>query len=55
LDVAVKGSVALFLFGKLGVEDWKIAAIISIMWIFNLVLPLLVGSVFVLNYKPLRK
>lgn len=55
LDVAVKGSVALFLFGQLGVEDWKIAAVISIMWIFNLVLPLLVGSVFVLNYKPLRK
>ncbi len=55
LDVAVKGSVALFLFGQLGVEDWKVAAIISIMWIFNLVLPLLVGSVFVLNYKPLRK
>jgi hypothetical protein len=55
LDVAVKGSVALFLFSQLGVEDWKIAAIISIMWVFNLVLPLLVGSVFVLNYKPLRK
>ena len=55
LDVAVKGSVALFLFGKLGVEDWKIAAIISIMWVFNLVLPLLVGSVFVLNFKPSRK
>lgn len=55
LDVAVKGSVALFLFGQLGVEDWKIAAIISIMWIFNLVLPLLIGSVFVINYKPLRK
>ncbi|WP_339836669.1 hypothetical protein [uncultured Flavobacterium sp.] len=55
MDVAIKGSVALFLFGQLNVEDWKIAAIISIMWIFNLVLPLLVGSVFVLNYKPLRK
>lgn len=55
LDVAIKGSVALFLFGQLGVEDWKIAAIISVMWVFNLVFPLLVGSVFVLNYKPLRK
>jgi hypothetical protein len=55
MDVAIKGSVALFLFGKLGVENWKIAAIISIMWLFNLVLPLLVGSVFVLNYKPLQK
>lgn len=55
MDVAIKGSVALFLFGQLGVEDWKIAAVISIMWIFNLVLPLFVGSVFVLNYKPLRK
>jgi hypothetical protein len=55
LDVAVKGSVALFLFGQLGVDDWKVAAIISIMWLFNLVLPLLIGSVFVLNYKPLEK
>jgi hypothetical protein len=55
MDVAIKGSVALFLFSQLGVEDWKIAAIISIMWVFNLVLPLLIGSVFVLNYKPLRK
>lgn len=55
LDVAVKGSVALFLFGQLGVEDWKIAAVISIMWVFNLVLPLLIGSVFVLNFKPSRK
>lgn len=55
LDVAIKGSVALFLFGQLGVEDWKIAAVISIMWIFNLVLPLLIGSVFVLNFKPSRK
>lgn len=55
MDVAIKGSVALFLFGQLGVEDWKMASIISIMWLFNLVLPLLVGSVFVLNYKPLQK
>jgi hypothetical protein len=55
MDVAIKGSVALFLFSQLGIEDWKIATIISIMWFFNLLLPLLVGSVFVLNYKPLRK
>lgn len=55
LDVAIKGSVALFLFGQLGVDDWKIAAIISVMWFFNLVFPLIVGSVFVLNYKPLQK
>ncbi|CAM3589641.1 hypothetical protein FLGE108171_04620 [Flavobacterium gelidilacus] len=55
LDVAVKGSVALFLFGQLGVDDWKVAAIISIMWLFNLVLPLLIGSIFVLKYKPLKK
>lgn len=55
LDVAIKGSVALFLFGQLGVDDWKIAAIISVMWVFNLVFPLIVGSVFVLNYKPLQK
>lgn len=55
IDVAIKGSVALFLFGQLGVEDWKIAATISIMWTFNLVLPLLLGSVFVLKYKPTKE
>lgn len=52
MDVAIKGSVALFLFSKLGVEDWKILTITSLMWFFNLVLPVILGSYFVLRFKP---
>ncbi len=52
MDVAIKGSVALFLFSKLGIEDWKIITITSLMWVFNLVLPVVLGSYFVLRFKP---
>lgn len=51
MDVAVKGSVAVYLFGQIGVESWKIISITSLMWIFNLVLPVLFGSYFVLRFK----
>lgn len=52
MDVAIKGSVALFLFSKLGVEDWKILTVTSLMWLFNLVLPVILGSYFVIRFKP---
>ena len=52
MDVAIKGSVAVYLFSLLGIESWKIIAITSLMWIYNLVLPVLVGSYFVLRFKP---
>ena len=52
MDVAIKGSVAVYLFGQIGIESWKIIAITSLMWFFNLVLPVLIGSVFVLQFKP---
>ena len=52
MDVVIKGSVALFLFGKLGVNEWVIASITIIMWFFNLVIPVLLGSFFVLKFKP---
>lgn len=52
MDVAIKGSIAVYLFGLIGVESWKIIAITSLMWIFNLVLPVIIGSYFVLRFKP---
>ena len=52
MDVAIKGSVAVYLFGLIEVESWKIIAITSLMWIFNLVLPVIIGSYFVLRFKP---
>ncbi|MFD2892486.1 hypothetical protein ACFS5J_10735 [Flavobacterium chuncheonense] len=54
MDVAIKGSVALFLFSKLGIENWKIVTITSVMWLFNLVIPVSIGSYFVLRFKPVK-
>lgn len=52
LDFAVKGSVAIFFFGKLGVNEWIVVFISTLMWFLNVVLPVVIGSYFVLKFKP---
>ncbi|MFN3753113.1 hypothetical protein [Flavobacterium sp.] len=52
LDFAVKGSVAIFFFGKLGVNEWIVIFISTLMWFLNVVLPVVIGSYFVLKFKP---
>ncbi|NMH25473.1 hypothetical protein [Flavobacterium solisilvae] len=51
LDFAVKGSVAIFFFGRLGVSDWIVVFISTLMWFLNVVLPVIIGSYFVLTFK----
>ena len=51
LDFAVKGSVALYFFGILGVNEWIVVFISTIIWFLNLVLPAIIGSYFVLVFK----
>lgn len=55
MDVVIKGSVAVFLFGKLGVDELSILAVTLIMWILNLVIPVFIGSFFVLKYNPTNR
>lgn len=50
-DVVIKGSIALYLFDIVGVNNLTILTIILLMWILNFVLPSILGSYFVLNYK----
>lgn len=52
LDFAVKGSVAVFFFGKLGVNEWIVVFISTLMWFLNVVLPVIIGSYYVLKFKP---
>ncbi|MBF6641787.1 flippase-like domain-containing protein [Flavobacterium sp. J49] len=52
LDFAVKGSVALFFFEKLGINEWIVIFISTLMWFLNVVLPVVIGSYFVLKFKP---
>ncbi|WP_177730141.1 lysylphosphatidylglycerol synthase domain-containing protein [Flavobacterium inviolabile] len=51
LDFAVKGSVAVYFFGLLGVNEWIVVFISTLMWFLNVVLPVIIGSYFVLNFK----
>lgn len=51
LDFAVKGSVAVYFFGILGVNEWIVIFISTLMWFLNVVLPVMIGSYYVLNFK----
>ena len=50
-DVVIKGSVAVYLFTIVGVNEFTILSVISIMWILNFVLPSIVGSYFVIRFN----
>ena len=52
LDFAVKGSVAVFFFGLAGVNEWIVVFITMLMWFLNVVLPVVIGSYYVLRFKP---
>lgn len=51
LDFAVKGSVAVYFFGILGVNEWIAVFISTLMWFLNVVLPVILGSYYVINFK----
>ncbi|MFV8366958.1 hypothetical protein [Flavobacterium sp. XS1P27] len=55
LDFAVKGSVAVYFFGILGVNEWIVIFISTLMWFLNVVLPVIIGTYYVLNFKVLSK
>nr|WP_321244813.1 lysylphosphatidylglycerol synthase domain-containing protein [uncultured Psychroserpens sp.] len=50
-DVIIKGSVAVYLFSSIGVDELTILSIIMIMWLLNFVLPSIFGSYYVLNFN----
>jgi hypothetical protein len=50
-DVVIKGSVAVFLFGYVDVNELTILTSVTIMWLLNFVIPSIFGSYFVLNFK----
>ncbi|ULC60095.1 lysylphosphatidylglycerol synthase domain-containing protein [Flaviramulus sp. BrNp1-15] len=50
-DVIIKGSVAVYLFSFIQVNELTILSIIIIMWLLNFVLPSFFGSYYVLNFN----
>ena len=55
IDFALKGSVAIFLFSFFGVNEWVIALVATSIWLLNLVLPISIGSVFLLLFNPKKQ
>lgn len=55
VDFALKGSVAIFLFGFFGVNEWVIALVATSIWLLNLVIPIAIGSIFLLLFNPKKK
>lgn len=51
LDFAVKGSVAVYFFSILGVNEWIVVFISTLMWFLNVVLPVFIGSFYVFKFK----
>jgi len=54
-DWAVKGSAAIFVFGFLGVSPLLVMQVTLLMWFFNFALPAIIGGVFVMQFKALKK
>lgn len=52
LDVVVKGSLAVWLFGWGGMDPILVMSAILVMWVLNYLLPALVGSWIFLRHKP---
>lgn len=51
-DFAVKGGVSVYFSGLLGINEWIVVFISMLMWFLNIVLPVLIGSVYVFRFKP---
>ena len=50
-DVVIKGSVALYLFTLIGIDELVILSIVTCMWILNFVMPSIIGGFYVLHFK----
>ena len=52
VDFALKGSGAIYLFGFFGVDSWIVTLVAALIWLLNLVIPITIGSVFLLIFNP---
>lgn len=50
-DWVIKGSVAVVIFGFIGINPLTIVTVTTFMWLLNFAIPALLGSIFVLNFK----
>ncbi|QNJ97174.1 hypothetical protein [Constantimarinum furrinae] len=51
-DVIVRGGVAVWLFSLLNIPDLTVLSTVMVMWILNFAVPAILGSFYVVTYKP---
>lgn len=51
LDFAVRGSLAVFFFGLMGVNEWIVVFAATLQWLLNIVIPVIMGSYYVFRFK----
>lgn len=49
IEVAVRAYVAVLLFGSFNANDWVLSAASTLLWLINIVLPSLIGYIFILQ------
>lgn len=50
-DITIKGGVAIWLFSLIGIAEIPVLCTVLIMWLLNVMIPALLGSVFIASYK----
>jgi len=55
LDFALKGGIAVYLLGFFGVEGWVVPIVAASIWLLNLVIPVSIGSIFLLLFNPKKQ
>lgn len=51
-DVVVRSGIAVWVFSFIGVPELTVLSTVLVIWLFNFVLPSLLGSFFVITYQP---
>lgn len=54
-DVVIRGSIALWLFSFEGIPEMIVLGSVFFMWFFNFILPSLLGSFYVVKFKPVTE
>lgn len=55
LDVVLKGTIAVWIFSFFQISTLTILTIVSLLWFFNFAIPALIGSYFIITFKPIKK
>ena len=55
LDFAIKGSVGIFIFSSLGIQNVTILTAAFAMWFFNFALPGIIGGFYIYSYNPKKR